>query len=175
MDLLRIGDKTVSRAKIDRRIDRILELRARGLSQQDVATRLDVDRTFISRLETLGEVRKGGRVGIVGFPLGNRDALEAVCRDEGVEFTLLMNDEQRWAFVEEKTGIELLNTFMEIVAELREYDTVILIGSDKRLHIFEALLDKETISISLGPSPIIGDREFDPEELRKLIRSIKRA
>lgn len=175
MELLRIGDKMISRDRIDKAIGRILELRTRGLSQQEVATKLNIDRTFISRLETLGEVRKGGRVGVVGFPLGNRDALEAVCREEGVEFTLLMNDEQRWAFVQEKTGIELLNTFMEIVAELREYSTVILLGSDKRLRIFEALLDKDTISIVLGSSPIIGDREYDPDELRKLLRSIKRA
>lgn len=174
MELQRIGDKMISRAKIDKSIDRILELRARGLSQQEVATKLNIDRTFISRLETLGEVRKGGRVGVIGFPLGNRDELEAVCRDEGVDFMLLMNDEQRWAFVQEKTGIELLNTFMEMVAELREYSTVILFGSDKRLQVFEALLNQNTISITLGPSPIIGDRTYDPDELRKLLRSIKR-
>lgn len=173
VDLMRIGDKMISRAKIDRNIDRILELRSRGLSQQDVASKLKIDRTFISRLETLGEVRKGGRIGIVGFPLGNRDELEAVCREEGVDFILLMNDEQRWAFVEEKSGIELVNTVMEMAAELRDYSTVILLGSDKRLRVFEALLDKETISIVLGQSPIIGDRTYDPDELRRLLRSIR--
>lgn len=171
---MRIGEKLISRAKIDKSIDRILELRSRGLSQQEVAGKIAIDRTFISRLETLGEVRKGGRIGIVGFPLGNRDELEQVCHEEGVDFVLLMNDEQRWAFVQERSGIELLNELMEIVAELRNYETVILLGSDKRLPVFEALLDKETIPILLGQSPIIGDRHYDPEELRTLIRNLKR-
>lgn len=175
MELQRIGDKMISRAKLDKNIDRILELRARGLSQQEVASKLEVDRTFISRLETLGEVRKGGRVGVVGFPLGNRDELEEVCRDEGVDYSLLMNDEQRWAFAGERSAIELVNQFMEIVAELREYSTVILLGSDKRVRMFESLFDKDTISIVLGESPIIGDRYYDPEALRQLLRGLKRA
>src|SRR5690606_24041691 len=37
MDLIRIGDKVVDRNRIYRVVDRILELRASGLSQQDVA------------------------------------------------------------------------------------------------------------------------------------------
>ena len=55
----RIGDKLLNRTKLDRIIDRIFELRMSGASQQEVAQRIGCDRTFVSRLEGLAEVRKG--------------------------------------------------------------------------------------------------------------------
>ena len=68
VDLLRIGEKLISTSRIHRTVDQILELRSQGQSQQEVAEQIGVDRTFISRLEGLGEVRKGGRVAVIGFP-----------------------------------------------------------------------------------------------------------
>ncbi|MEW6724284.1 MAG: helix-turn-helix transcriptional regulator [Bacillota bacterium] len=173
MDLLRIGEKMISRERIHKAIDRILELRERGLSQQEVANKVKIDRTFISRLEGLGEIRKGGPIAVIGFPLANCAELEEVAQEEGVDYILLMNDEQRWGFVTERSGIELFNEVMAIIARLRDFSTIILLGSDKRVHLFEALLDAEVVSITLGESPIIGDRHFDPEELRQIIRSFK--
>ncbi|GFR35632.1 helix-turn-helix domain-containing protein [Thermobrachium celere] len=61
MDFVKIGDKIISKSRINKKIDEIIELRSKGYSQQEVAKELDIDRTFISRLESLGEVRKGGR------------------------------------------------------------------------------------------------------------------
>jgi transcriptional regulator len=58
MDYIRIGDKFISISKINRNVDEILELRCRGYSQQEVSRILNIDRTFISRLEGLGEVRR---------------------------------------------------------------------------------------------------------------------
>lgn len=55
--LLRIGDKLINRNKIDRVVDRILHLRTQGLSQQEVAAQVGIDRSVISRLEHMGEVR----------------------------------------------------------------------------------------------------------------------
>ncbi|HAI51924.1 MAG TPA: transcriptional regulator, partial [Firmicutes bacterium] len=81
----RIGDKLLNRTKLDRIIDRIFELRISGLSQQEVAQRVGCDRSFISRLESLAEVRKGGSLAVIGFPLSNTGELKALCRELGVD------------------------------------------------------------------------------------------
>ena len=59
MELYRIGDKVVDGRKIQREVQRILSLRAQGYSQLEVSQRLGIDRPWISRLESMGEVRKG--------------------------------------------------------------------------------------------------------------------
>src|SRR5690625_3046923 len=107
MEIMRIGEKLVSKAKIYRRIERILDLRASGMSQQEVAQQEGIDRTFISRLESLGELRKGGRLALIGFPVENKEELLEIAYREGVEFILLFNDKERWEVVSDLTGPEL--------------------------------------------------------------------
>ena len=67
MELVRIGDKVVSVPKIERAVREIIELRSKGISQQEVAEKFNTDRTFVSRLESIGEIRKGKRIAVVGF------------------------------------------------------------------------------------------------------------
>ncbi|MHB1127653.1 MAG: transcriptional regulator [Bacillota bacterium] len=172
MELIRIGEKLLSREKIDRLIDRILELRVRGVSQQEVARLLHIDRTFVSRLERSGEVRKGKRIAVIGFPVENKNDLIEALTWEGVEFILLMTDAERWHFVQEKSGLELLNEIMDIIARVRDYDVVIIIGSNYRIKLSEALLNKEVVGIELGQSPIEGDVYVNPVELAALVRSL---
>lgn len=174
VNLLRIGDKLVARPKIDRVVDRILELRRQGLSQQETAAAVGVDRPFISRLEALGEVRRGGRVAFVGFPIENKAELEAVVREEGVDFALIMTDAERWKFVNERNGSELVNELMKLVAYLKEFDTVLCFASDMRLRMAEAMLGSQPlVGVSLGPSPIRQDVLVDPSVVRELIRRLK--
>lgn len=175
MDLIRIGDKVVSRDKILDAIDEILSLRQKGLSQSEVSEKVGVDRTFISRLESLGEIRKGGSIAIIGFPLANPDEIRKVAREEGVEYDLLMTDEERWKFVKEKSGVQLLNELMQIIATVRKFNKVILIGSDWRLEIMKGLLDRETevALMNIGRSPITGNVYLNPESVREVIRRIK--
>ncbi|TYO94637.1 helix-turn-helix protein [Desulfallas thermosapovorans DSM 6562] len=173
MDLIRIGDKVISRHKIDNFITEILELRSMGLSQTDVAARLGIDRTLVSRLENLGEVRKGKSVAVIGFPIANRDELYALMRDEGVDYALLMSEAERWDFVKQKSGIELFNSIMELIALVHSYDQVVVIGSGKRIKILRATLDKEVIGLEIGDSPIQEDKYVDPAELAAVIRAIK--
>ncbi|MGE5578417.1 MAG: helix-turn-helix domain-containing protein [Bacillota bacterium] len=175
MDFVRIGDKIVSREKINEAIDDILTRRAKGLSQAEVASQMGLDRTFISRLETLGELRKGGSMALVGFPLSNCEEIKRVAREEGVEFVLVMNDDERWDFVKGKSGIDLLNDLMGLIGSFRRYQKVILIGSDKRLEIMKGLLDKNTevVTITIGRSPLSRDVTVDPESLRETIRNLK--
>lgn len=171
--LIRIGDKIVNKQKIFDAIERMLTMRQHGLSQQETANQLGIDRTVISRLETLGEIRKGGQIALVGFPIRNREEIDAVAQEEGIDFILLFTENERWQFVQEKSGVELFNEIMQIIARLRTYDIVIFIGSNMRIKLIEALLDKEIIGIQIGESPIAEDKYFNPLDLRTIIRRIK--
>ena len=172
-DFVRIGEKLLSRRKIAETISRVLEFRYQGLSQQEVADRLRLDRTFISRLETIGEVRKGGRIALIGFPVLNVDEVRAVAAEEGVEFTLLLTEQERNDFIRLRSGLELFNDLMNLMATVRQHDVVILLGSDQRIRIIQALLDREVISVEIGKSPINEDKYVDPENLRELVRKLR--
>lgn len=173
MDLIRIGDKMVSKAKIVRAIDKILELRADGLSQQAVADQLGIDRSFVSRLETMGEVRKGGKIALIGFPIKNKAELEEIARAEGVDLVLIMNDQERWGYVRDRSGADLLNELMAIISQARDCDAVIFLGSDMRLRLVEAILGQKMVGIQIGTSPITEDKFVDPDMIRQLIRDLK--
>lgn len=169
----RVGDKLLNRDRLDRIIDRIFDLRISGIAQQEVAQRVGCDRSFISRLESLAEVRKGGSLAIIGFPLANTDELLDVCRHLGVEYTLLMTDSERWGVIQSFDGQSLLNWLMKIIAEMSDYDYVIMIGSDMRIRLAEAILGEKVFGVQIGDSPITEDYYLNPEKLKKLIVSIK--
>lgn len=173
IDLIRIGDKLISREKIDRMLDRMLELRANGYSQQEVAKQLQIDRTLISRLEGIGEIRKGKRIAAIGFPIANKEEIVAALEEAGVDFHLIMTEEERWQFVKEKTGIELFNSVMELLAQYRSFDVVLIIGSNKRIRLIAGLLDRETVAIEIGQSPIKGDKYVDPAVVREMVLAIR--
>ncbi|MBP1765115.1 MAG: hypothetical protein H6Q65_2173, partial [Firmicutes bacterium] len=160
------------RQKLHQAIDEILDLRSKGWSQQEVAKQIGVDRTLVSRLETLGEVRKGGTVAIIGFPVINQEEIKNIARQEGVDYCFLLSEQERWDYVESKSGLELFNTIMEIISSLRKYDVVIIIGSNMRIKLISTLLDKEVIGVEIGESPIAEDKYAEPEIIRKMIRQI---
>ncbi len=171
--LIRIGEKIINKEKIHQTIDAVLEMRGKGFSQQEAANRVGLDRTVISKLETLGEVRKGGLVAIVGFPIQNCEELRQMARQEGVDYSLLLSEKERWDFVQSKTGLELFNDIMKIIATLRKYDIVIMLGSNMRIKLMETLLDKEVIGVEIGASPIADDKYVDPEKVREIIRQLR--
>lgn len=171
--LLRVGDKILNRHTIHRVIDEILEMRSHGLSQQEVAKQLGIDRTFISRLENVGEVRKGGKVALIGFPIKNCEEISRVAQTEGIDYCLVMTEKQRWGFVESKSGIELFNETMDVIATLRTYDIVIILGSNMRIKLVEALLDKKVIGMQIGESPIEDDKYVNPDDIRKIMHHLQ--
>lgn len=174
MDLIRIGSKLISRSRMNRRLNEILQMRVSGKSQQETAEALGVDRSFISRLEALGEVRKGGRVALIGFPIENKAELEAAALAEGVDFLLLFTDEERRRFAEGLSGADLINEIMRIGAELRSYDAVVLLGSDMRISLMESLIGQENvIGIEIGRSPITRDVNVDVAGIVEILRSLK--
>mgnify|MGYP001035153663 CR=1 FL=1 len=170
LELLRIGEKIISRQQIEKCIAHILELRSQGFSQQEVAQRLKVDRTFISRLESIGELRKGRGVAVVGFPVANGPELADLCARYGVDWYMFLSEEERLAFVENKSGLDLFNEIMDILAAIRQYDTVIVMGSNKRVRGVEALLDRDVISMELGESPLKHDVVVDVKALENILR-----
>ncbi len=173
MDFYRVGDKLVSTDKVMGALERILEFRAKGLSQQETAQRIGVDRSFISRLEALGEVRKGGSLAILGFPLKNKDELLDLSHELGADYVFLMTDAERIAYIQGFNGVDLLNELMGLMTRLKEYDTVVMIGSDMRIRLAEAILGDKVMGITLGESPIKCDVFLDPAELRRLISTVK--
>ncbi len=174
MDFVRIGDKIISRSKVIKVIDKIFSLRSRGWSQQEIADEIGTDRSFVSRLETLAEVRRGKRIALIGFPISNKEEIEEVAVEEGVEFTLLLTEKERWGFVQDKSGLQVFDEIMKILSDIRSFDVVIIMASNKRVALVEGLLDKEVISVEIGRSPIGSDIRVEPDTIRDIIRSVQK-
>lgn len=173
MDLVRMGGKVISLRKLNKTVTEIFNLRSAGLSQTEVASRLGLDRTMVCRLESLAEVRKGSRLAVLGFPVANKEELQLALQAEGVDFVLLMNETERWEFVRDKSGLDLFDSIMEIIAMIHKFDQVIFMGSNKRIKLIEAVLDKEVVGFEIGESPIQEDKYIPPQEIVDLVRVIK--
>ncbi len=173
MELIRLGDKIVSRRKIDQAVNKILDLRMKGLSQTEVALRLGVDRTLVCRLENLGEIRKGRSLAVIGFPILNKKEVEEALEREGVDLVLIMSEKERWQFVKQKSGVDLFDSIMEQIAKVHSCDQVIVIGSNQRIRVFGAVLDKEVVGFEIGESPIQEDKNVEINDLIRLVRAVK--
>jgi transcriptional regulator with XRE-family HTH domain len=173
MNFIRIGDKVISRKKIDKEIDEIIKLRALGLSQSDVGEKMNIERTFISRLEGLGEIRKGQSIAAVGFPIKNKQEVEKVLREYGVEYSFLMSEEERNNFVNQSNGQQLINYLMELINKFRGFDTVIVMASDYRNKIIKDMLDNQIIEIDIGKSPLKEDMDVNLDLLTEILKILK--
>jgi hypothetical protein len=99
--------------------------------------------------------------------------IERLAKKAGVDFVWLMNDVERWAYVEERSGIELLNDVVREISDFHQYDQVIFLGSDFRVRLIEAILGEKVISVVIGKSPIKEDVNIDPEEMAALIEAVR--
>ena len=174
MEPIRIGDTLINRNKIHKQIDAMLDLRMQGFSQQEVAKAYATDRAFVSRVESLGEIRKGGRVALVAFPISNKEEILTLAAQEGIEFSVVFNDKERWAFLRDKNGVQLFNEVMTIIAKLRESDIVIVAASNLRINLAEAIIDKHVIGITIGESPIEEDKHLEPQLIKDIMQKIKK-
>ncbi len=168
----RVGKKIISKEKVNSIIDEILQRRSSGATQKEVAKIFHVERSFVSHLEGLGEIRKGPRIALIGFPIKNTNELEKVSKECGVELVFLLSQKEREEFAKKESGSDLFNRTLMLLAELKDYDAVIFLGSDWRISIVEKILEKEIYGISLGASPIKKDVYIEPEELKSLIKKI---
>jgi transcriptional regulator with XRE-family HTH domain len=170
MELIRVGDKLVNLTKIDETVRRILQMRSEGMSQQEVAVKLQLDRAFISRLESMGSIRRGGRIGLMAFPVANKDELTALADRYGIEQRLILSDQERWHLVEGRSGMDFFNQVIDVIDLFRQCDTVLVFCSDKWSRLAQALLDGEVIAVEIGSTPITGDIYINPAEVEKMLK-----
>ncbi|PSR21297.1 MAG: transcriptional regulator [Sulfobacillus acidophilus] len=174
MDLVRIGDKLISLQKIHTMVEEIFEARAKGLSQTEVSAQFGLDRTFVSRLETLGEVRRGRSIAVIGMPVANKEELSRLCERLGVDFVWLMTDQERRHFAQSRNGVELVNEIFRLAQKVRSYDTVILMASNARVRLLTALLGVHAvIPLVLGETPLYRDVVVEVNVLESIIKEVQ--
>jgi hypothetical protein len=171
MRFYRIGDKVVGRDKIVDEVEAILADRERGATQHDAAAAHGVDRSFISWLENLGEVRRGRRVALVAFPVANTDEVKKTCDDHGVELSLVLSQAEREG-LEAGRADTMFNMVLDMLADLKDFDVVIILASTRRTGAIEKILGREVIARTLGPSPLRHDVHVDIEELTDLLDAV---
>lgn len=171
MKLFRIGDKVVSRDKLLDAIDGILEDRESGATQEEAARHAGVQRSFVSFLETLGEVRRGSRVALVAFPVANGDGVRKLAERHAVDFILVLSQAERES-IESGDATQVFNQLLETLAVLRDFDTVFLIASDRRVKTIEKILGTEIVGMSIGHSPLREDVEVDLAELDRMLGAV---
>jgi hypothetical protein len=171
MRLFRIGDKVVSRTKLFDAVDAILHDRESGATQEEAARHAGVQRSFVSFLETLGEVRRGPRVALVAFPVANGPAVKALAERYAVDFVLVLSQAERES-IESGDATEVFNQLLETLAVLRDFDTVFLAASDKRVSTIEKILGTEIVGMPIGHSPIREDIEVDLAELERMLSAV---
>jgi len=173
MQFIRIGEKVISKEKLNREINKILELRIIGVTQEGVARKLGLERTFVSRLESLGEIRKGKKIALIGFPIKNKEELTRLAEELGVEYVLLLTQEERFEFIKKKTKSELFNEVMEIIVNLADFDLIIFMGSDMRVPIVEKIFSVQVIGIIIGHSPIKESKYVNPKKIIEIVKEVK--
>ena len=164
MRFYRIGDKVVGRDKLIDQIEAILVDREGGATQQEAAAAHGVDRSFVSWLETLGEVRRGKRVAFIAFPVANVEEVRRVCDEHGVELAMVLSQSEREGF-EAGRADAVFNLVLDVLADLKDFDVVIIFASTKRTGSIEKILGREVIARPLGPSPLRHDVAVDLKEL----------
>jgi len=147
--------------------------RTKGVTQQGVARKLGVERTFVSRLESLGEIRKGKKIALIGFPIKNKEEITLLAEKLGIEYVLLFTQEERFEFMERKGKNELFNEIMEIIVSLADFDLIIFMGSDMRVPLVEKIFSVQVIGITIGHSPIKESKYVNPEGIIEIVKQVK--
>lgn len=174
MRFYRIGDKVVSRDKLLGAVDAILEDRQSGATQEEAARHAGVQRSFVSLLEALGEVRRGPRVALVAFPVSNRQEVRALADRFAVEFVLVISQEERES-IELGDASEVFNRLLDTLAILRDFDTVVLLASDRRIGTMDKIIGTEVVGLPIGHSPLREDVEVDLAELEEVLTAVMSA
>jgi len=173
MHFIRIGEKVISKEKINREINKILELRVEGITQEGVARKIGVERTFVSRLESLGEIRKGKRIALIGFPIRNKEELTKLAKEIGIEYVLFFSQKERYEFINKKSKLELFDKIMEVIVQLSDFDLIIFLGSDRRVPLIEKIFSVQVIGKVIGHSPIKEDKYVSPEKILEIVKDVK--
>jgi hypothetical protein len=169
--LFRIGDKVVSLEKLVQELTAILEDREAGATQLETSLRHGVERTFVSRTENLGEVRRGPKIALVAFPVANAEKVRALAEERALDFVLVFSQAEREE-IEGSDATEVFNRLLDTLAELRDYDVVLFMASDWRIRTVERILGREIVGIPIGHSPLRADVELDLDEIASLLDAV---
>ncbi len=171
MRLYRIGDKVVSREKLIDALDELLADREAGATQEEVARTHGVQRSFVSFLESIGEIRRGARVALVAFPVANSAEVKALADEKGIDFVLVFSQSERES-IENQPGADIFNRLLETLATLRDHDVIVFMASDWRVELVERILGTEVIGVPLGHTPLRADVTVDLAELGTLLDGV---
>ena len=167
----RIGDKVVSRDKLVDEITAILADREAGATQEETSKRHNVQRSFVSFLETLGEIRRGARVALIGFPIANCGEVQALAEKHALDFVLVFSQAEREG-IESESATEVFNSLLDTLATLRDYDVLVMLASDLRIKTIEKILGREVVGLPLGQSPLREDIVVDIEQLDSVLEGV---
>lgn len=171
MRLFRIGDKVVSEEKIVGAIERILADREAGATQEQVAKVHSVQRSFVSLLESLGEIRSGARIALVAFPVANAEELRALADAYSLDVSLVLSQSQR-ENVEHEAGADIFNNLLDTMADLAQFETIIVCASDWRIETFQRIFENEVVGIVIGQSPLRHDVVVDLDHVEKVLKAV---
>lgn len=172
MKLIRIGGKIISEKRVAEAVAEILQRRSNGHTQQEVADEFGIERSFISYLEGIGEVRRGKKVALVGFPVKNKEEIEQVARECGVDFVYLLNKAERITLGGKKKSSELFDEILEVLAKLKDYDLIVLLAYSGRISKLQKILGREIVGVSLGHLPLRKNKYVEPHEIRDVLTSL---
>jgi len=82
------------------------------------------------------------------------------------------NNNERWEMVQDKQALDFFNSMLELLTQLRKFDLLVMITSQKWYHLAEALLDIQIIHLDLGPTPIEEDCLFEQKRLETILDQI---
>jgi hypothetical protein len=162
---IKIGDKIISMDRASALIDRIFDMRSNGSTQEEVAKTLGVERSFISHLEGIGEVRKSKEIAFIGSGVKNEAVVEGVARSLNFEHIFVSGD-----------GRARIDQALTILTILKEIDFIIFLGPETEHKLLESILDKKVIGISPEKEAVLNDvlSEFAGKRTRRAFRLTRR-
>lgn len=160
---VKIGDKVISLEQARALVERIFHLRSTGSTQREVASMLGVERSFISHLEGLGEVRRR-QIALIASAAPDPEKIDRVARELDIDLVHI---------TEGPTG---LRDVLDLLAAAKELDFVVFLGPAEEAALIEQVIDTRTVSIPLQEAgrlkEILG--ELAEKRTRRAFRSVKR-
>lgn len=165
MKEIKIGDKIISIERARGLIEKIFELRSGGSTQEEVAGMLGLERSFISRLEGIGEIRRTKEIGLIGSGVRQAGKVEAQAKALGIEFIYLTDHA--------KTS---LPEVLSVLNQAKELDYVVFLGSEEQRALIEKILDKKVVGIPLEKELALEEilKELSDKRTRRSFRSTRR-
>lgn len=162
---IKIGDKIISIERASSLIDKIFDLRSSGSTQEEVAKMLGIERSFISHLEGIGEVRKSKEIALIGSGLTDVKRVEDMAGKLGIEHVFLNQD-----------GTARIEDALQVLALLRNIDFIIFLGPAKEHKLLEAVLDKKIIGIPSEKEKTLEEAltAFTDKRTRRAFRTVRR-